>query len=168
LLSRMLAEETTEPPKPADYNANRAYFDTGSKGGDLALEIVFLVLLWGGFLLVHGDRVYKRFKLKYDRKMAIINKKRTEQKLIEDAKAAEKEMEEMGKIMDDYYETNVLRPREEEERKKKAEADQKGAQEERERAEEGKAKKDAVAEQVEEEVKQTPNPDVKPAEDVKH
>jgi len=69
LITRMLQEEE----KTNDgINANRAFFQTHSKTGDLVLEILWVIILWVCFILYHGGRGYKKLKLKYDRKMAII------------------------------------------------------------------------------------------------
>lgn len=69
LITRMLQEEEKTNDS---VNANRAFFQTHSKTGDLVLEILWVIILWVCFILYHGGRGYKKLKLKYDRKMAII------------------------------------------------------------------------------------------------
>ena len=77
LITRMLQEEQTKKTDEG-VNANRAFFQTHSKTGDLVLEILWVIILWVCFILYHGGRGYKKLKLKYDRKMAIIYAARKE------------------------------------------------------------------------------------------
>lgn len=121
LFTRILQETNKVESKERD---NVVLFRNNT--ADFVVEILWVIAVWAIFILYHGGRGYKKLKMKYDKKMAIVYKIRNEKrKELEIIKEEEKQAE-LIKSMDEYYYEQFMKPEEEkkaaEERKKKEEA----------------------------------------------